>query len=60
MPACPPCLPACLPRLQLGFKTFIIPASSNVHASARLKGARIIECKTVLDAFRAVLGTKSG
>lgn len=42
---------------KLGFRTFVIPASSNVHASQRLKGARIIECRTVVEAFRAVLGT---
>lgn len=42
---------------KLGFRSFVIPASSNVHASARLHGARIIECKTVVEAFRVVLGT---
>lgn len=52
-----PCLPLPCPALQLGFRTFVIPASSNVHASQRLKGARIIECRTVVEAFRAVLGT---
>ncbi|KAI3427273.1 hypothetical protein D9Q98_007205 [Chlorella vulgaris] len=44
---------------KLGFTTFVIPASSNVHASARLKGARLIECKTVVEAFREVLGTST-
>jgi DNA repair protein RadA/Sms len=43
---------------KLGFKTFVIPAASNVHASARLKGARLVECRTVVEAFRAVLGTR--
>ncbi|PSC73730.1 DNA repair [Micractinium conductrix] len=43
---------------KLGFKTFVIPAASNVHASARLKGARLVECCTVVEAFRAVLGTR--
>ena len=48
------------PPPQLGFKTFVIPASSNVHASARLRGARIVECRTVVEAFRAVLGGGGG
>jgi DNA repair protein RadA/Sms len=43
--------------LKLGFRTFVVPASANVHASGRLKGARILECRTVVEAFRAVLGT---
>lgn len=57
-----PCLtahrsPPPLPRTQLGFKRFVVPASSNIHPSPRIAGASIVECRTVLEAFRAVLGT---
>ena len=45
------------PMPQLGFRTFVVPAAANVHASGRLKGARIVECRTVVEAFRAVLGS---
>lgn len=47
------------PHPQLGFRTFVVPAAANVHASGRLKGARIVECRTVVEAFRAVLGSAS-
>ena len=42
---------------KLGFTTFVIPASHMTPSHARLANVRIIRCKHVNDALRAVLGS---
>ncbi len=42
---------------KLGFRQFLVPSGSSVAAKGRLEGVRVTECRRVLDAFRAALGT---
>lgn len=41
---------------KLGFSTVLVPAASAPTARGRLAGARIVPCRTVVDALRAALG----
>lgn len=42
---------------KLGFNTFVIPASHTTPTSNRLAHVRIIRCKHILEALKAVLGS---
>lgn len=42
---------------KLGFRRFVIPAGSQVRVTGNLKDLQLIECRSVVEAFRAVLGT---
>ena len=42
---------------KLGFTTFVIPASHAKPTNSRLADVRIIRCKHVVEALKAVLGT---
>eukprot|EP00887_Chlorella_sp_A99_P001326 scaffold14.g1326.t1 len=45
---------------KLGFRRFVIPAGSQVHVSGKLKDVQVVECRSVTEAFRAVLGSGGG
>ena len=42
---------------KLGFSTFVISASHDMPATNRLAHVRIIRCKHIMEALKAVLGT---
>ena len=42
---------------KLGFTTFVIPATHAKPTNSRLADVRIIRCKHVMEALKAVLGT---
>lgn len=46
-----------LEAAKLGFNTFVVPATHALPTTSRLSGVRIIRCKHVLEALKAVLGT---
>lgn len=46
-----------LEAAKLGFNTFVVPASHSVPTTSRLSHVRIIRCKHVMEALKAVLGT---
>ena len=46
-----------LEAAKLGFTTFVIPGTHTLPTTSRLSGVRIIRCKHVLEALKAVLGT---
>jgi len=46
-----------LEAAKLGFTTFVIPASHTTPSSSRLTDMRIIRCKHIMEALKAVLGT---
>lgn len=46
-----------LEAAKLGFNTFVVPATHALPTTSRLLGVRIIRCKHILEALKAVLGT---
>ena len=42
---------------KLGFSTFVISAAHEMPATNRLANVRIIRCKHIMEALKAVLGT---
>ena len=46
-----------LEAAKLGFNTFVVPNTHTLPTTSRLSGVRIIRCKHVLEALKAVLGT---
>lgn len=46
-----------LEAAKLGFTTFVIPGTHSLPTTSRLSGMRVIRCKHVLEALKAVLGT---
>jgi hypothetical protein len=42
--------------LKLGFSRVVIPAGSDVRRTGRLAGAALVECRTIGEALKAVLG----
>lgn len=46
--------------LKLGFSRVVIPAGSDVRRSGRLVSGALVECSTVGEALKAVLGHTPG
>ena len=46
-----------LEAAKLGFTTFVMPASHAKPTNTRLLDVRIIRCKHIMEALKAVLGT---
>lgn len=46
-----------LEAAKLGFTTFVVPGTHSLPTTSRLSGVRVIRCKHVLEALKAVLGT---
>ena len=48
---------------KLGFTKLVVPAGSGLgkgEGAPRVRGAAIVECRTVQEAFKAVLGSGGG